>query len=139
MEEALRDLLLTAAPIAAVIARRADWGIRSQGSALPAITLHQISGVPQMKFNGPAEWTRERVQIDCLGRSYKAARDLRDLVGSNDPRAPGLLVGFRGDHHGQRLRTFVIGSRSDNDSDSAGPVFRASIDVMVWHTPLPME
>jgi hypothetical protein len=135
VEEALRDLLLGTTPIATAVGRRADWGVRSQGSALPALTLHQISGVPQMKLDGPADWERDRVQIDCIGRTYKAARDLADLIGGKR----GLLVGYRGDRAGQRLRTFVIGSRSDNDSDSVGPVFRASIDVMVWHTPLPTE
>lgn len=135
MEEALRDLLLISAPIAAAVERRVDYGVRSQGAALPAITLHQISGNPTMLLAGPADWERDRVQIDCLGRTYKAARDLADAIGGRR----GLLVGYRGDHKGQRLRTFVMGSRSDNDSDSVGPVFRASIDVMVWHTPSPTE
>lgn len=135
MEEALRDLLLTTVPIADAVGRRVDWGVRSQGSALPAITLHQISGTPTMRLDGPADWERDRIQIDCLGRTYKAARDLADAIGGRR----GLLVGYRGDRKGQRLRTFVMGSRSDNDSDSVGPVFRASVDVMVWHTPLPTE
>lgn len=132
MEEAVRDLLITAAPIAAAVDRRVDWGLRSQGSALPAITLHQISGSPTIRFAGPADWERDRIQIDCLGRTYKAARDLADAIGGRR----GLFVGYHGDHKGQRLRTFVMGSRSDNDTDSVGPVFRASIDVMVWHTPM---
>lgn len=102
---------------------------------MPALVLHKISGTPTMTYSGPADWERDRVQIDCLGRSYKAARDLGDLIGGRH----GLLVGYRGNHKGQRLRTFVIGSRSDDDSDSVGPVFRASVDVMVWHTPLPTE
>ncbi|AOW22230.1 hypothetical protein AVM11_08815 [Sphingomonas melonis TY] len=135
MEEALRDLLLIAAPIAGVVGRRIDWGVRSQGSALPAITLHQIGGNPTMLLDGPADWERDRIQIDCLGRTYKASRDLADAIAGRR----GVLVGYRGDHKGHRLRTFVVGRRSDNDSDTVGPVFRASIDVMIWHTPSPME
>ena len=135
MEEALRDLLLSAAPITAAGERRVDWGVRSQGAAQPAITLHQISGNPTMLLAGPADWGRDRIQIDCLARTYKAARDLANAIGGRR----GLLTGYRGDHKGQRLRTFVIGKRSDTDSDSVGPVFRASIDVMVWHTPLTTE
>jgi len=135
MEEALRDLLLAAAPIAAAVDRRVDWGVRSQGATLPAITLHQISGNPTMRLDGPSDWERDRIQIDCLGRTYKATRDLADAIGGRG----GLLVGYRGDHKGQRLRTFVVGKRSDTDSDSVGPVFRASVDVMIWHIPAPTE
>lgn len=138
MDEALRDLLLGTAAITAIVARRVDWGVRPQGDALPAITLDRISGVPQMNMAGPSGWDLDRIQIDSWARTYKVAKDISLLIaGSPSPTRPaGVLVGYRGDHLGMRLRTFIVGRRSDSDSDNKGPVHCTSVDVMVWHTPL---
>lgn len=134
MEEALRDLLLGTAAVTDLVARRVDWGVRPQGEALPSITLEYISGDVQMNMNAPSGWAADRIQIECWGRTYKAAKDAALVLarpgGSSGP--PGLLVGYRGERLGFRLRTFVVGRRSDSDSDSKGPVHRSSIDVIVW-------
>jgi hypothetical protein len=136
MDEALRDLLLETAAIAGVVGRRVDWGVRPQGDALPAITLERISGLPHMNQAAPSGWETDRIQIECWGRTYKVAKDLSLVIASpGGPSEPvGLLVGYRGEHLGVRLRTFIVGRRSDSDSDSKGPVHRTSVDVMVWHT-----
>ncbi len=138
MEEAFRAMLLGTAALSARVGTRIDWGVRPQGSALPGITLHQVSGIPQMNFDGPSGWNRGRIQIDCWGRTYKAARDLADILAPRS-RSGGLLAGFRGDLPGLRLRTFVLNRRDDVDSDSEGPVHRASLDILAWHTPRPTE
>lgn len=132
MDEALRDLLLGHAPISDVVGRRADWGVRPQGDALPAITLQRISGIPQMNLSGPAGWSRDRIQIECWGRTYKAAKDLALLIAGDG----GLLVGYRGDRLGVRLRSFIIGRFSDTEEDSVGVIHRTSIDVLVWNISL---
>jgi len=132
MDEALRDLLLQHAPIGATVARRVDWGVRPQSDGLPAIVLERTSGIPQMNLSGSAGWSRDRIQIECWGRTYKAAKDLALIIGGDD----GLLVGYRGDHLGVRLRTIVLGRRSDKDTDSVGVVHRTSLDVLVWNIPL---
>lgn len=136
MDEAIRDLLLGTAAITAIVARRVDWGVRPQGDALPSLTLERISGAAQMNMNAPSGWDVDRVQIDCWARTYKVAKDLSLILASpGGPSEPvGLLVGYRGEHLGVRLRTFVVARRSNSDSDSKGPVHRTSIDVMVWHT-----
>lgn len=131
MEEAIRDLLLTAAPIAAIIQRRADWGVRAQGSPLPAITIHQIAGEVDMHMRGPSGWNQDLVQFDCWAADFLAARNLANLLGGRD----GLLVGYRGTHRGVQLRTFVTGRRSDSDTDNQKPVHRTMVDAMVWHRP----
>jgi len=135
MEEAVRRLLLDAAAVTALVGDRVDWGVRSQGAKLPAIVIHLISGVPQMNMDGPSGWSRDRLQFDCWGRTYKAARDVADVLAGRS----GLLLGLRRDLPGLRLRTLIIGRRSDSDRDDQGPVHRASVDVMAWHTPLPTE
>jgi hypothetical protein len=132
MDEALRDLLLQHAPIGVTVDRRVDWGVRPQGTALPAIVLSRISGLPQMTFAGPDGWNRDRIQIECWARTYKAAKDLALLIAGDG----GLLVGYRGDHQGVRMRTFVLGRRSDNDADDQGVVHRTLVDVGVWYLTL---
>lgn len=99
---------------------------------MPAIVLERTSGIPQMNFNGSAGWSRDRIQIECWDRTYKAAKDLALLMGGKD----GLLVGYRGDKLGVRLRTFVLGRRSDKDADSIGVAHRTSLDVLVWNIPI---
>lgn len=136
MEEAFRALLLGTAALTTRVGQRIDWGVRSQGAPLPALTMFLVSGVPQMNLAGPSGWSRDRIQIDSWGRTFIAARDLADILGAPDG---GLLVGLRRDLPRLRLRTFVIGRRSDTDTDASGPVHRTSLDVMAWHTPLPTE
>ncbi|WP_327195069.1 DUF3168 domain-containing protein [Sphingomonas sp. LH128] len=116
-------------PVAQSVDRRVDWGVRPQGTALPAIVIERTFGTPQMNFNGPAGWIRDRIQIECWGRTYKVAKDLALSIGGDG----GLLVGFRGDHLGVRLRTFVLGIRSDYDTDDQGVAHRTILDVMVLH------
>lgn len=135
MEEAVRKLLLDTPAMKAFVDKRVDWGVRSQGAALPAVVLHLISAVPGMTMAGPSGWSQDRLQIDCWARTYKAAHDVADVLAGRD----GLLLGLHRDLPGVRLRTFIIGRRSDSDRDDAGPLHRASVDVMAWHTPLPTE
>lgn len=133
MEEALRARLLGSAGLVAIVERRVDWGIRTQAAPMPAVTLNIITRSATLHMQGPDGWDRARVQLDTWGRTFKAARDIRRLVA--DPRV-GLLTAWRGDQSGYRLRTFVLSHRSLDDSDAQGPVFRQSVDVLVWSTPL---
>lgn len=135
MEEAVRRLLLDAAPLKALVGTRVDWGVRSQGGSLPAVVIHLISAVPGMTMAGPSGWSRDRLQFDCWGRTYKAAHDVADVLAGPG----GLLLRLHRDLPGVRLRTFIIGRRSDSDRDDSGPVHRASVDVLAWHTPIPTE
>ena len=129
MEAAFRKLLLETAPLAQLVAKRIDWGLRPQGDHLPGIALSRVSGLSTMHFGGSAGWQRDRVQVDVWARTFKAARDIGDLL-ANDT---GLLVGLRRDLPGVRIRTFVVARRGGTDADASGPVHRDSIDVMIWH------
>lgn len=132
MEEAVRRLLLDTAAVSTLVGARVDWGMRPQGAPLPAIVIHLVDDVPQMNMAGPDAWRKDRLQFDCWGRTYKSARDLADTLAGRG----GLLLGLRRDLPGLRLRTFIVGRRADSDSDDQGPVHRASVDVMAWHTPI---
>ena len=130
MEEALRAKLLATAALAALVGNRIDWGIRSTGAGLPAVRLFEISGVPRMNLAGPSGWSRSRIQCEAWGRTYKAARDAGDQIAKP---GIGVLHGLRETVGGIRLRTFILGRRSDEDSDDNGPLFRTALDVLVWH------
>lgn len=133
MDVALRTKLLATAALTALVAQRIDWGLRSQGAALPGIALHKVSAIPLMNLAAPSGWSRDLVQIDIWGRTYKAAEDIADIIAGR-PGAAGLLAGFRGTVAGVRIRTFVNSRRNDADSsDQEGPVFRSSIDLTVFH------
>ena len=127
MEEVLRAQLLAVTPVTALVGTRVDWGIRSQGATMPALVLHQISGVPQTNLSGPSGWSSDRIQADCWGRTFKSARDVADA-------ASLALHTLRATLSGIKIRVFVIDRRNDSDSDDTGPVFRTSLDLMVWHT-----
>lgn len=129
MEQALRALLLGTTGIADVVGGRIDWGVRPQGSALPAVVLSTPSGVPQMNLAGPSGWTRSRVRAECWGRSYLDAKRVADAIGGRG----GRLVGLRETAGSVRLRTLVIGRFSDADSDTTGTLHRTILDVLVWH------
>ncbi|KQN37009.1 hypothetical protein ASG37_04935 [Sphingomonas sp. Leaf407] len=135
MEEAFRSLLLSTVPLSALVARRIDWGLRPQGDALPGLTLQRISGAPIMNLSGPSGWSRDRIQLDAWGRTFKDARDIGDLLAGHAGRG-GLLVGLRRDVAGIRMRGFVVARRSGTDSDKIGPIHRDSIDLMLTYTAL---
>lgn len=133
MEEALRAKLRANAALTALVGTRIDWGLRGTGAGLPAVRLFEISSVARMNLAGGSAWTRSRIQIDCLGRTYKAARNIADILAK--PPA-GILIGMRETVSDVRLRTFIMNRRADHDDDAEGVVHRTSIDVMVWHTSL---
>lgn len=128
MEEALRATLLATAAVASRVGRRIDWGVRASAD-LPAVRLFEISGLPQMNLAGPSGWSRSRVQVEAWGRTYKDARDLANVIGGRD----GVLNGLRVTTGGVRLRTFILGRRADDDTDSVGVLHRTALDVLVWH------
>ena len=129
MEEALRAKLLETVALKALVDTRVDWGLRPQGSPLPGVAMFGVTKIPGMTMTGASGWTRSRVQIDTWGRTYKAARDVADTIAGEG----GALVGFRGKVRDVRLRTFILGRRTGDDTDAQGPLYRHSIDVLVWH------
>lgn len=132
MEEALRAKLLATAALAALVAKRVDWGLRPQGGELPAVALHVISDIADLTMKGASHWNTARIQADCWGRTFKAARDVGRVVAA--PASAGGLHGFRGVLSGIRFRIFVLDRDTGTDTDTVGIIHKSQIDLRVLYS-----
>ena len=80
MEEELRALLLADPAIAGLVEDRIDWGERPQGAPYPAIVMNVIGNIEGHHMNGPDGLFQGRVQLDCYGLTYGAAKALSRAV-----------------------------------------------------------
>lgn len=67
MEEALRQLLTSHAPLTALVGSRIYWDEIPQDTARPCIVMYVVSSVPGYHQQGQDALTPSRVQIDCQG------------------------------------------------------------------------
>lgn len=80
MEADLRTRLAQAPAVAALAATRIGWGPRPQGGALPAVTLHRVSGAPSYRMAAADGHAEARVQVDVYAATHAGALALRDAV-----------------------------------------------------------
>lgn len=103
---------------------RVDWGLRLQGSALPAIRLTKIS-TPRAYHMGGAQTTQHhRVQVDCFGATYKAASELGDAV-----------IALLEPESGSFQASFVIGDFDRQEDIETGPVHCRVLDFQITYIP----
>lgn len=110
----------TAAPIACVF-----WAMRPQGSPLPAVVLHVVSGVPGYLMAGGDDGLPDVVvQVDCWGATYSAAKALADAV-------EAAVGGYRDT---TLLGIFVLSRTDDSEPADGGQpaIFRTRLDVRLW-------
>jgi hypothetical protein len=128
MEEALRSYLLAATPVSALVATRIHWVRSPQAAASPRIVLFRISGIRDMRMDGPTGLIASRVQVDCIGSTYESAKTLARAVEAR-------LSGYSGTTSGVVFQgCFLIGERDDfEDTDTPDKLFRTSLDFNIWH------
>ena len=128
MEEALRTFLLASAGLTALVGQRVHWVRSPQGSASPRVVLYGISGVRDMRMDGPTGLVASRVQVDCLGASYGSAKAVARAVEAR-------LSGYSGTASGIVFQgCFLIGERDDfEDTETPDKLFRTSLDFNIWH------
>ncbi len=137
MEEALRSYILALAGMSSAVGNRVDWSLSPQGRPYPSVVLWNISAIEQMNLSAPSGWTRERVQIDSWGTTFKQARNVADIIAPRGVKAG--LNGLRATIAGVRFRIFVIDRDASTDEDqaaSSGVVHRTRLDLDVWHSKL---
>lgn len=124
MQGALRARLLGQTDAAT----RVYWVERPQTSALPAITLQTISGDRPQTHDGFQELRSTRVQMDCWAASHQAAADiLQAAIAAVAPKVTANGIKFD--------RMFFDGERDFVERVGTTTIFRASIDLIVWHSP----
>lgn len=74
MEEDFLALLRGDAGLTSLVADRINFGEHPQGEAFPAIVLNTISDIEDHHMNGSGGLFSGRVQLDCYGVSYGAAK-----------------------------------------------------------------
>jgi hypothetical protein len=125
MEAALMAKLLASAGITALVSTRINWSRRPQGSALPCIVLHRIDGTPDVHHGGASGLVQSRVQVDCWGASYGAAKAIARAV-ETAVTAQTFTQGAI------RFDVILVADERDSTFDETTPIFRTSLDLLVF-------
>ena len=123
MEETLRALLKAYPAVITAVGVKVQWGAQPQGTEAPYITLHRIGGNRTQHLQGPDGMIESRVQVDCWGLTYGEAKVAARA-------AIARLNGYRSD---ELRRIFIESERDDNDLSSPNPLYRTSLDLLIWH------
>lgn len=131
MQEDLRTLLLASSGVTDLVGSRVTWGVRPQGSALPAVTMFMVSNVPIYTLNSDSEHRDSRVQIDSIADDYLEALTVSRAVAA-------ALSGYSGTSGATIFQGIFQESANDlSESDAATGqrVFRVSADYTAHHLP----
>lgn len=129
MEEALRLKLLANPAIAAMVAAVA-WGARPDATALPAITLSQVSAGRNYTHEGADDLTDPLIQFDYWGRSQWEVIQLERLVTAEMETAATVS--------GVAFGAAFLESQQDfdpEDIDGGATVYRRIADWRVYSQP----
>lgn len=124
MEAELSTKLLATAGVTGLVGQRVNWKRRPQGSTLPAIVLHVISRIPDVTHGGRSGLLMSRVQVECLGATFGAAKAVARAV-EDAITAQTFTQGA------VRFDAILIDSERDDTSDETTPLFRTSLDLMI--------
>ncbi len=130
LPEALVDLLLTEASITDIIEDRMFPNVIPQAAAIPAITYQQISGPRDHVMAGATGLAQARFQLNCVDRTYAAAKSLFEL-------ARLILDGYSGLVGTVEISSIEISSEMDIPAVLPG-VDRLSrygkqMDLIIWY------
>ncbi|QAY77922.1 DUF3168 domain-containing protein [Sphingosinicella sp. BN140058] len=137
MQSALRARLIAAAPVAAIVAPFAPagatptkavfWGLRPQGSGLPALVLTIVTGSRPQHLKGFQSLRATTVQIDAWADDFDTAKALIE-VAIAAVLQPGTFAGIKFG------RATDIGEpRALGEQTSTDYLHRQSVDLTIWH------
>ena len=130
MEESLRQLLVTHAPLTALVAQRVHWDEITQGTARPCIVMFSVGETPGYHMQGRDRLKSHRVQIDCQSESISGKLALARVVET-------LLSGYRGTVAGTEFRgifKLMQRDRVDRQDNGASLKIRQQ-DFEIWSRP----
>lgn len=125
--KAIRYLLANNGPLVAVVpTARIVAGPVPQASALPAISIEQISSVraTTMLTDMSVQLWRARVQVNVIAATYPSMRSTLALVRAALPRSRGTV-------NGVYVESVLVESEGPDMADEESGVFLGSVDVNV--------
>ena len=114
MQTKLPPLLLTHAPLVALVGNRVHWGNTPQGQPLPNVVLYGINRNVDFTYQGASGYYVNNVQFDCQGHDAAEAMDVGDAVDA-------FLTGLKIDFDGFRFFLFRPNIRTGPRFDKDGP------------------
>ena len=127
MTAALRDRLKADAGVNAIAATRVYRDERPQGSGLPAIVIMLVSDPRDYTYAGRTDFRRSRVTVECLASSRGAADEMAEaVIAACEGAAVVGATTFQ--------RVIVANQFGDSDRVTDGTIFRAAVDLFVWHS-----
>lgn len=122
MEEELIALLLASSGVTALCGNRIDFGGNPQGTPDPRIVLWTIGDAEDHNLEGPDGHSVGRIQADCYGGTYLAAKQLSRAVRV-------ALDGYTG---GGLQGVFLAGTRDTREGGTNEPYrpYRTSLDFI---------
>lgn len=130
MEEALTARLLAPSPLTQIIGPRANWGMRVQAEALPALTMMNVTPGRSYTYKGASGLSGPRVQFDAYALDYLTAKQIaRALIGVLEQ--PATVGGIR------FAPAFLEDERGPMTEELGGGlrVERISMDFFIWFSP----
>jgi hypothetical protein len=128
MEAAIRTRLLATAGVTALVSQRVYCGSRPQGGAVPDIVINRVSGAPIYTDDGEAGLTNVRIQVDCYGTTYAAAKGVARAVQVS-------LSDFIGTAGATTFQNIMLDSERDfreGGSNTSEYLFSTQMDFIIW-------
>jgi hypothetical protein len=123
MEQAFRAILLASSGVTALApAARINWGSIPQGAGYPAVVLNVIDDASGLTLAASDGLSQGRVQVDCYGLTYTAAKSLALAV-----RA--ALHAYRGGNFRLIEHAGTRDTREGGTNEAERP-FRVSLDFL---------
>lgn len=130
MEADLIGMLLADPTVAGIVGARVYPFSIPQGAPMPAITVFRITGGPEYADDGEIGLENPRVQIDCWGDTYTAAKAL-------SVAACALLSGLRDVTFGATTFRYImivdVRDLREGGANSEAYRYRTSIDFTIWN------
>lgn len=108
MQTVLANLLISYAPLQALVSNRIHWRRMPQGQPMPSITMHKISGGTSYTTRGSSGLSVTRVQFDCKGSSIAQAQAVALALTEK-------LSGFRGVFSGYLFQGCFLDNEGQDD------------------------
>ena len=128
MEEAIRTRLLATAGVTALVSQRVYCGSRPQGGTLPDIIINRISGAPVYTDDGESGLATARLEIDCWGETYAAAKNAARAVIAS-------LSAYVGTSGATTFQYVLLDAERDfreGGGNASEYPFRTNLDFIIW-------